>query len=89
MRLVYSSRALAQLVSIHEYLVARSPRGAANVVASIRQTITRLRHLPQLGKLTDETDVYVIIDPEYQYRVFYRIDGERVVVLRILHHSQA
>jgi plasmid stabilization system protein ParE len=88
MRLVYSSRALAQLVSIHEYLAGRSPRGAANVAASIRATIARLRHLPQLGKLTDEVDVHVIIEPEYLYRVFYRVDGERVVVLRILHRSQ-
>lgn len=85
---MYSSRALAQLASIYEYLVARSPGGAGNVVASIRETIARLRHLPQLGKPTDEGDVHVIIEPKYLYRIFYRIEGEVVEVIRVLHRSQ-
>jgi plasmid stabilization system protein ParE len=32
--------------------------------------------------------VRVLIEPEYHYRVFYRIDGELVMVIRILHGSQ-
>ena len=55
---------------------------------SIRATIARLVHMPLLGKLTDEADVHVLIEPEYLYRVFYRIDGELVTVIRILHGSQ-
>jgi plasmid stabilization system protein ParE len=30
----------------------------------------------------------VVIEPEYLYRVFYIIDDERIIVLRILHGSQ-
>ena len=30
----------------------------------------------------------MLIEPEYLYRVFYRIDGELVTVIRILHGSQ-
>jgi plasmid stabilization system protein ParE len=88
MRVVYSSRALAQLESMHEYLSSRSAGGAANVTSSIRRTIARLIDLPQLGKLTDEAHVRVVIEPEYLYRVFYTIDGKVVTVLRILHRSQ-
>jgi len=44
--------------------------------------------LPRLGKLTDELDVRVLIEPEYVYRVFYRVDGSVVTVIRILHGSQ-
>jgi plasmid stabilization system protein ParE len=51
-------------------------------------TIARLRYLPMLGKMTDEKDVRVIIEPEYLYRVFYRVENERVIVLRIMHVSQ-
>jgi hypothetical protein len=35
--------------------------------------------------LTDEVGVHIIIEPEYLSRVFYILDGERVIVLRILH----
>ena len=88
MRIVYSRRALSQLASVFEYLAERNPRAADNVRASIRVTIDRLEHLPLLGRLTDERDVHLLIEPEYLYRVFYRIDGETVTVIRILHRSQ-
>jgi hypothetical protein len=37
----------------------------------------RLAHLPLLGKSSGEPGVYVIIEPQYLYRVFYVIDGKR------------
>ena len=88
MRLRYSSRALAQLASVHDHLKERNPAAARNVTRSIRQTVARLMSLPQLGKLTDEPDIRVLIEPEYVYRIFYRVDGEVVTVIRILHGSQ-
>jgi toxin ParE1/3/4 len=87
MKVAYSRRALSQLASVYDYLVTRSPDGGRNVTASIRRTIVRLRDLPRLGKRTDEEGVYVLIEPKYQYSVFYRID-DLVMVLRILHKSQ-
>jgi plasmid stabilization system protein ParE len=54
----------------------------------VRATIARLEQLPLLGKLTDEADVHVLIEPEYHYRVFYRVEDEIVTVIRILHRSQ-
>ena len=88
MRIAYSRHALSQLASVYEYLSKRSPQAASNVRASIRALIARLVHMPMLGKLTDEPGVHVLIEPEYLYRVFYRIDGELVTVIRILHGSQ-
>ena len=84
----YSRRALSQLASVHEYLVARNAAAAGNVTASIRSTIGRLREMPLLGKATDEADVHVIIEPEYLYRVFYKVEGQQVFVIRILHGRQ-
>jgi toxin ParE1/3/4 len=88
MRLVYSRRALAQLASVYNYLLERNPRAAEKVAGSIRETIARLEHLPLLGKLTDEGDVHVVIEPEYLYRVFYRTDDKVVTVIRVLHRSR-
>jgi plasmid stabilization system protein ParE len=44
--------------------------------------------MPLLGKTTDELGVHVIIEPEYLYRVFYRVDGQEVLVMRIVHGRQ-
>lgn len=88
MRLRYSSRALAQLASVHDFFMQRKGAAAWNVTRSIRQTIARLTLLSLLGKMTDEKNVRVLIEPEYFYRVFYRVDREVVTVIRILHGSQ-
>jgi plasmid stabilization system protein ParE len=88
MRIAYTRRALSQLASVYEYLSVRRPQATQSVQASIRATIARIGHMPMLGKLTDEPDVHVLIEPEYLYRVFYRVDGEHVTVIRILHRSQ-
>jgi toxin ParE1/3/4 len=89
MKVVYSQRALAQLIGTYEYLVTRNTAGAHHVLASIHASIARLIHLPRLGKGTDEPDVHVLIEPEYLYRIFYRIEGEQVIVLRVLHAGQS
>ena len=34
--------------------------------------------LPRLGKLTDEPDVRILIESDYVYRIFYRVDGSNV-----------
>ena len=89
MKVVYSQRALAQLIGTYEYLFTRNLDAARDVGASIRATIARLVYMPMLGKLTDEPGVHVLIEPEYLYRVFYRVDEEVVTVIRILHGSQS
>ena len=85
MNIRYSRRALSQLASVFEYLQERNRSAADNVTASIRSTIARLGEMPLLGKATDEAGVFVIIEPEYHYRVFYVVEGQHVFVLRILH----
>lgn len=88
MRVRYSRRALSQLASVSEYLRERSPAAGERVTASIRATIERLQELPRLGKTTDESGVYLIIEPQYLYRIFYRLEGELVFVIRILQSRQ-
>ena len=88
MKIRYSQRALEQLASLHEYLSDRNSSAAENVTASIARSIVRLQEFPLLGKLTDEADVHVVIEPEYLYRIFYRTERDRVYVIRILHHRQ-
>jgi addiction module RelE/StbE family toxin len=85
MTLHYSRRALSQLASVHEYLSSRNEQAAEHVTVSIATTIARLRELPLLGRMTDEPAVRVIIEPQYLYRIFYRVHGDVVYVIRVLH----
>ena len=88
MTIRYARRALSQLASLHDYLRTRNPAAADKVTVSIANTIARLLHLPMLGFPTDEEDVRVLIETEYLYRVFYRVQGTQVLVIRILHRAQ-
>jgi toxin ParE1/3/4 len=69
-------------------LAARNPSAEANVVASIRETIARLRELPLLGKRMDEPRVHLLIEPKYLYRVFYRVEEQTIFIIRVLHGAQ-
>ena len=77
MNIRYSRRALSQLASVSEYLRERNRSAANNVTASIRSTIARLKEMPLLGKITDEDDVHVIIEPEYLLSRLLPREGRR------------
>lgn len=55
---------------------------------ALSQLASMLRNLSGLGKRTDEAAIRVLIEPNYRYRVFYRLEPEHIVVLSILHRSQ-
>ena len=88
MTIRYSRRALSQLASLHKYLAARNPSAETKVTWSIRETVARLRELPLLGKRTDEPRVHLLIEPKYLYRVFCRVEGETIFIIRVLHRRQ-
>ena len=88
MRVRYSRRALSQVASVYEYLEGPIDRPPMGVRASIRSMVGRLSRMPKLGNVTDEGGVHVIVEPEYGYCVFYKIDRQQVFVLRILHGRQ-
>ena len=54
MRLRYTLPALADLVSVLEYVADRSPQGAARIHERIRVVTELLLQYPQAGAVTDE-----------------------------------
>ena len=52
MKLRYSRRATNDLTSIHEYLSARSPRGAVNVMTAIFAAVEFVRRHPDAAEHT-------------------------------------
>ena len=76
MKVRYTPRAFADREEIFDYLNSRSPSGARNVMAGIRQTIQQIGEHPAIGYETDDAGVRSMFVTRYPYRVFYRVRGD-------------
>jgi plasmid stabilization system protein ParE len=74
------------IASIREYVARDSPANAKKVVAAIEQAADRLVDFPYAFPMIPEFQ-----DPErretfvYQYRLMYRIEPDRIRILRVVH----
>jgi toxin ParE1/3/4 len=87
MRVRYTPRAFSDRERIIEYLRERSPVGARNVAASIRDAVAQLREHPLSGYRTNDPEVRVVFVVRYPYKIFYRV-REIVAILHIRHTSR-
>ena len=70
MRVRYTAEAFADRERIVQYLRERSPSGARNVAASIREAVAQLRDQPHSGYQTDDPEVRVLFIVRYPYKIF-------------------
>ena len=84
----FSTRALAALEHIDEYIKERSPAGAANVIADIKRSIDLLAVFPLMGTALPELDLRYHISRGYQYRIIYRVSDATIEIRDILHPRQ-
>jgi toxin ParE1/3/4 len=88
MRVRYTPEAFSDRERILEYLRARSPDGARNVAASIREAVAQLGDQPHSGYRTDKPKVRVMFIVRYPYKIFYRVRDDVVEILHIRHTSR-
>lgn len=88
MRVRYTRDAFADRERIFEYLRERSPSGARNVMASIRDAVKLLRDQPYSGYKTDDPDVRALFIIRYPYKLFYRVRDDVVEIAHIRHTSR-
>ncbi len=88
MRIRYSPRAFADREEIFDYLNSRSPSGARNVMASIREAAQQLCEHPQSGYQTDDPSVRAKFIVRYPYKIFYRVRGREIEILHIRHTAR-
>ncbi len=88
MRVRYSPEAFADRERIFEYLWERSPSGARNVMASIRDAVRLLSDQPYSGYRTDDPEVRVKFVIRYPYRIFYCVQSDVVEIAHIRHMSR-
>lgn len=88
MKVVYSPRALADLVVIETYLADRNPHAIPRVLGVIKKAIDDLADFPRLGLSIDEENRYRLPIGNSRYVVFYRLSDDEVLILHIRHGSR-
>ena len=88
MKLHFTPRARRDLDKIAEYLLARSPSGARNVLTAIDRSLGLLVDFPESGELSDHPNLRVRVVPGYPYKIYYRVFANRIDVAHIRHTSR-
>jgi toxin ParE1/3/4 len=87
-RVRHTIRARRDLLEIWEYIAARNPAAADRVFERLETRIRILEKFPEAGPARPEiaADARVLI--EAPYLIFYRLIGDDVQVVRVLHGAR-
>ena len=89
MKLFWTEPAIQDLRDLRDYIAADSDFHAADFIASIITRAERLTTFPMIGRVVPEAQGEDIREILYRsYRIIYRIVGERVDVLAVVHGSR-
>ena len=87
-RLEYAPRYFRRLEDIRERIVADNPTAASRVIERIRAAVMRLAASPALGRPGRVADTRELVIPRTPYIVPYRVKGDVVQIITILHSAQ-
>jgi addiction module RelE/StbE family toxin len=87
-RLEYSPRYFRRIEDISERIAADNPAAAARMVERIRAAVRRLAASPAIGRPGRVTDTRELVIPGTPYIVPYRVRGEIVQIITVLHGAQ-
>ena len=87
-RLVYPRRYARRLEDIYERIAADNPAAAPRVVARIRTAVERLREFPAIGRPGRVGGTRELVISGTPYIVPYRVKGDTVQIITILHGAQ-
>lgn len=88
MRLAWSRAARADLLAIADYIELDNPPAARAVLERIDRQVARLVDHPELGRRGRVAGTRELVIVPYPYIVVYRLAGEAVQVLRVLHQRR-
>ena len=88
MKVVWSEPAVADLSAIHDYIARDSPHYARRFVARLIAAVDLLESFTEMGRIVPEGDGRhreLILRP---YRIIYRVEGQEVFVVTVVHGSR-
>jgi toxin ParE1/3/4 len=88
-KVVFSRAANADLVEIGDFIARDNPQRALSFVRELRVIATLLGEMPQAYPLLPRhASTGIRRRPAGSYLIFYRIDEDRVMILRIVHGAR-
>jgi toxin ParE1/3/4 len=84
-KLVWTRQAIEDLAEIRRYIADERPRAAAEIALRISRAATRLTRHPQIGRRSHLAGIRDLIVAGTPYIVPYRLRGDRIELLRVLH----
>jgi len=88
MTLKWTRRALRDMQHLHDYIADDNPAAARRMVARIREAASHLRRSPQIGKRGRVEDTRELVIAGTPYIVVYRLEGEQVQIVAVIHSAQ-
>jgi len=89
MKLIWTDPSIEDLRSIRDYIARDSEHYAADLVEQVILSVERLLQFPRLGRVVPEAQDENIRELLYRnYRIMYRILGERIEILTVVHGSR-
>jgi plasmid stabilization system protein ParE len=89
-KLVYSERAVSDLVRLREFISQHNPSAAARIAGELMAKIEHLRRFPLIGKLVEESpepqQIRDLVVSDHLVR--YLPTEAAIIVLRIWHHRE-
>jgi toxin ParE1/3/4 len=84
----WSLLALRDLEQLQAYIERDDPAAAIRTAARILDAAERLERFPNLGRPGREKATRELVVPHTPYLLIYRVRGEALEVLRVLHGAQ-
>jgi toxin ParE1/3/4 len=88
LRLVWARPALDDLAGIRTFIARDDPAIADDFVRRLRRAAERLRSFPESGASRDDIRATLRSIPFERYVLFYRLEQDRLLVLRVLHSAR-
>ena len=89
MKLIWTDPSIEDLRAVRDYIGRDSDYYAADLVGQVVLCVERLLRFPKLGRVVPEAQDENIRELVHQnYRIIYRIAGERIEILTIIHGSR-
>ena len=87
-RVKWLRKALQNLQQAYGYIAETDSDAAAKVILKIQAGVNQLEEFPMLGYVGRVQETRELVIANTPYVVIYRVKGNMVQILRVLHHSQ-
>ena len=88
MRIIWTAAALRDLGAARDYIARDKPGAASEQVRLVLSAVASLKEFPGTGRPGRRSGTRELVVPHTPYLVPYRVRGDAIEILRVLHGRQ-